>query len=295
MLVKKLLIIVITIVSSALYSQIPDWSATLYVQQADSEVADTIVIGLDYEATEGYDMEYDIIDTNFSYPLGIRTGSVSGASDSATCPANMKVNIMPFADIVTWDVYVISDSFDYFGEEYVTLYWDTSEYVFSDGFLALDYVFATSDLNYFGAIDLNVICISSNQYCNGLTIYYWDRAPLLYQFLNPDEYLVGECATDRNVYHFQIHAVIKDLTSLESAQDTHPVVINHQAGQILEVTSAASPLDIRIFSYTGSMVFFERVDMGTHSIDYSALPNGAYVIQVVDETNSSTSLRFFKQ
>ena len=277
MLVKKLLIIVITIVSSALYSQIPDWSATLYVQQADSEVADTIVIGLDYEATEGYDMEYDIIDTNFSYPLGIRTGSVSVASDSATCPANMKVNIMLA------------------GQEYVTLYWDTSEYVFSDGFLALDYVFATSDLNYFGAIDLNVICISSNQYCNGLTIYYWDRAPLLYQFLNPDEYLVGECATDRNVYHFQIHAVIKDLTSLESAQDTHPVVINHQAGQILEVTSAASPLDIRIFSYTGSMVFFERVDMGTHSIDYSALPNGAYVIQVVDETNSSTSLRFFKQ
>ena len=106
------------------------------------------------------------------------------------------------------------------------------------------------------------------------------RAPLLYQFLNPDEYLVGECATDRNVYHFQIHAVIKDLSwnsGYPSCRDNHQAV----GGNI--------SCEHQKFSYTGSMAFLKSRYYG-----YPVLPNGAYVIQVVDETNSSHVSEIFQ-
>jgi len=283
---KYIIIVVLNLLTCALFGQTPDWSANFYVQRTDGIVSDTITIGLAYDATPGFDISYDQIDTNFSYPVGIRTNSYDVEIDSLTCPANMKTNILPFQDIVTWDVYVISDSFDYFGGEYVTLYWDTSDFTFNDGSLSLEYVYATSNINYFCAIDLNAICISTNYYCYGYGGFYYDRAPLVYQFQNPDEYITGECATERNIFSFQIHAVINDLTAINSYNDQTSLNITQQVGNIVELSIRSSPITLCIYSLTGELYYQNTFSKGSYYLDCSMFPKGILLFHAINTNNT---------
>ncbi|HET8963386.1 MAG TPA: hypothetical protein VFM99_05790, partial [Chitinophagales bacterium] len=89
-----------------LHSQTPDWQAYLLVDQPWNGNTDTIWFGLDYDATNGYDAEWDIMDTAFNYPLAIRLQNGQVQADSNTCAANMHRDIKAFAPEVTWDVFV---------------------------------------------------------------------------------------------------------------------------------------------------------------------------------------------
>lgn len=76
-----------------LHAQTPDWQAHLVVEQPWNGNTDTIIIGLDYDATDGYDPAWDVIDTAFKYPLSMRSRIIELESDSGFCAANMKTNI----------------------------------------------------------------------------------------------------------------------------------------------------------------------------------------------------------
>jgi len=121
-----------------LHAQTPDWQAHLVVEQPWNGNTDTIIIGLDYDATDGYDPAWDVIDTAFKYPLSMRSRIIELESDSGFCAANMKTNIKAFAPVVTWDIYIKADTFQVATDEalpidsIVLFKWDTTEWNYED-------------------------------------------------------------------------------------------------------------------------------------------------------------------
>ena len=69
-------------------AQLPPWNTKFIVYHPDG-YTDTLWIGCDENATNGYDEGLDIIDTTFHYPLAIRGYSEEIENDSAFRPSRV--------------------------------------------------------------------------------------------------------------------------------------------------------------------------------------------------------------
>ncbi len=273
-----------------LVAQSPDWEAYLLVDQTWNGNTDTIWFGVDYDATNGYDSEWDVMDSAFNYPLAMRLQNGQVQADSNTCAANMRRDIKAFSPEVTWDVFVKADTFD--GEDInppydslLFLCWDTAQFNYSDGQYFLNYAFIRTTTGYIGGIDGDGFCLSSNSsFCDfeagGLSI----KVPIIYVGIQPPEYNSSFCATEDYIFKFTLHLVFDDLLSINSNTNTDIEFINQTKDKSLQIQNNSDGwIRIEVYGLNGSKLFSASSYEKSYSFNYSAFTKGLFFVQVVDE------------
>ncbi|MBK8489001.1 MAG: hypothetical protein IPL48_14565 [Bacteroidetes bacterium] len=272
-----------------LVAQSPNWEAYLLVDQTWNGNTDTIWFGVDYDATNGYDAEWDVMDSTFNYPLAMRLQNGQVQSDSNTCAANMRRDIKAFAPEVTWDVFVKADTFT--ADENLPidsnffLRWDTAQFNYSDGQYFLNYAFIRTTTGYIGGIDGDGFCLSSNSsFCDfeagGLSI----KVPIIYVGIQPPEYNSSFCATEDYIFKFTLHLVFDDLLSINSNTNTDIEFINQTKDKSLQIQNNSDGwIRIEVFGLNGSKLFSASSYEKSYSFNYSAFTKGLFFVRVVDE------------
>ncbi|HET8964002.1 MAG TPA: T9SS type A sorting domain-containing protein, partial [Chitinophagales bacterium] len=286
-------------------AQTPDWQAHLVVEQPWNGNTDTIIIGLDYDATDGYDAAFDVIDTNFQYPLAMRSRIVDLETDSGFCAANMKVNVKAFAPVVTWDIYIKADSFD--GNDLeppfdsIALFkWDTTEFNYEDAQYFLEYALIYTVTGYIHAIDLTSYCLATNTFfCEGTSGGgFVDLYTELYYYFGiwPEEYFFGDCSTEEHIFKLTLKVVFTDLLPVENILSLCPEIIN-------DINTSTISIDfnnpgnyiIKVFNLYGQQISLPNYSStALFYFNYSSLPKGYYIVTILDENHNKYNYNFIK-
>ena len=134
------------------YAQLPPWNTKFVVYHPDG-YTDTLWIGCDENATNGYDEGLDIVDTSFQYPLAIRGYSEEIENDSAfgNC-VNLKKDVKGFDNPVIFTFYVLHDEITGTGFP-AQIGWDTTDFKYGYEDYKIDQAYLTSEYGYVGGID----------------------------------------------------------------------------------------------------------------------------------------------
>lgn len=259
----------------------PDWQAHFVIEKPWNGQRDTIIIGCDYDATEGFDAAFDSINTDFNFPLSVRSNDLLVQSELGSCAANMKTNIKGFDTEVSFDVFVISDTFGLGSYEAPLIIWDTAEIYFLDDTYRLSRVNVIGDHSYIGAFDSEDEWIMN--YYLETYYYYWDEYDFrfgLYFEENPDEYYF-DCPVSESVAKFTIRLTFSLLTDIESLQTQDQYFQYSPFTQTIQVSkNIKDHTTTTLYNMNGKIVL--RSDKKL--IQINSLPDGFYVINLNTET-----------
>ncbi|HET8964000.1 MAG TPA: T9SS type A sorting domain-containing protein [Chitinophagales bacterium] len=295
------------LILSSLFSvaqTIPDWQAHLIVEQPWNGNTDTIIIGLDYDATDGYDAAFDVIDTNFQYPLAMRSRITELETDSGFCAANMKVNIKAFAPVVTWDIYIKADTFQPAPDhelpiDSIALFkWDTAQFNYEDEQYFLEYALIYSTTGYIHGIDLNSYCLATNTFlCEGTSGGAHTETELYYIYgIWPYEYFFGGCATEEYIYKLTVKIVFTDLLLVTDFSTNIFTVFNNINASALQINfKDEGEKTLQVYNIQGKqMMATNNVYELYYKLDYASLPTGLYFLLYHSPDNETLVYTFIK-
>lgn len=148
----SLLIALLLFTLTKTYTQLPPWNTKFIVYHPDG-FTDTLWIGCDENATDGYDEGLDIIDTSFHFPLAIRGYSEEIENDSAfgNC-VNLKNDVKSFDNPAIFTFYVLHDEITGTGFP-AQIGWDTTDFKYGYEDYKIDQAYLASEFGYVGGID----------------------------------------------------------------------------------------------------------------------------------------------
>ncbi len=153
-----------------LSAQLPPWNLQFYIFHPDGNI-DTLWVGCDENATNGYDEGLDVIDTTFNTPIAIRGFSqeVEDAFNFNTC-VNLKKDIRPFGYPAEFTFYILHDEIS--TSDSVYLGWDTSTLNYEVGNYWIEGGILFGSNGYIEGIDgESFICFGRDAVDSTLNIY----------------------------------------------------------------------------------------------------------------------------
>lgn len=280
---------------SDIFSQTPNWTAKFMLQGSSGDM-DTVWIGCSEYGAEGYQDTLDVIDTEFTGPVSIRSydEQVEDEFGFGTC-TNLKKNIKGFLsdEIITFTIYALSN--EYPSDDSFLLKWDTLDLIFNEDGYHLTYLHLKTEYGYLSGID-NVdftpfyIDIEDNDTVNEFINDYTELFPLdtLTNCSNGNWALKIDVTILFNSYPVTIRQ--------ESVFDELKIYPNPTISTInLQLSDELKDSRITIFNIQGEAVLTYELDSNQliKKIDVSNLLPGVYFTHIYDSANSLVCINKF--
>jgi len=281
---KKLLFLIIFFSTlTKTYAQLPPWNTKFVVYHPDG-FTDTLFIGCDENATDGYDEGLDIIDTSFHYPLAIRGYSEALENDSAfgTC-VNLKKDVRGFGYPATFEFYILYDSIAV--DENIYLGWDTTTLYFSVDTFKIEGAILYSSYGYIGGIDATSYFICSRDGADtGLLNIHDTPIPIFVE-----EYSF-ECSITSNILKLSLQVFFKDY-SVDLQNFVAVEGINIYPSILQDLLFISNSLNqnciLNIINSSGQIIFEKEVaGLTTESMSFKSFPKGVYNANVLFYDNN---------
>ena len=176
---KFTLILLLSFFTLQAYTQLPPWNTKFVVYHPDG-YTDTLWIGCDENATDGYDEGLDIIDTSFDTPIAIRgyDEEVESEFGFGSC-VNLKRDIRSFDNTDEFTFYILSE---YSGLDNIYLAWDSLELNYETDSIKMSSALLFSTYGYINAIDQTLYIISDRDDDNDSIMFlYNDSIPIYFE------------------------------------------------------------------------------------------------------------------
>ena len=262
-----------------MFAQHPPWNAKFIVYHPN-DYTDTLWVGCDENATDGFDEGLDSLDNTFEYPISIGAYSpeVDAEFNLDNC-VNLKREILPFADVRQYTFYIVYDDSPGLPPQ---IKWDSTDYLYEDGEYMIAQASLTAQTGYILGID--------NSYVN-----FFDREsefPYDTYFLYTNyidifsETAALECIPQDNVIKIRLDVIFKDYslpinqTNYNSQIYVYP---NPMHDYFYLKNSSNNLVNIFIKDLQGSILFsYQNIYGDVINEDVNSLAPAYYLIEVID-------------
>ena len=272
-----------------LFAQLPPWNAKFIVYHPDG-YTDTVWVGCDETATDGFDIGLDSLDNSFDYPISIGAFSpeVDAEFGSDNC-VNLKREILPFEDVRQYTFYIVYDDAPGLPPQ---IKWDSTDYLYEYEEFKISQVTFTALTGYIESIDNTSITVFHRNADNPDDIYqlYTD----LIDFYA--ETSAFECSPQNNVIKITLAVIFKDFSvNINENRFSNYISIdpNPIQNEIHFKTQIPSEFNIKITNISGKVIQEILVyNSSVLNLDVSNLSNGIYFLQITDSENQT--IKFYK-
>ncbi|MBK6730216.1 MAG: T9SS type A sorting domain-containing protein [Bacteroidetes bacterium] len=267
-----------------LFAQLPPWNAKFIVYHPDG-FTDTVWVGCDETATDGFDIGLDSLDNSFDYPISI--GAFSPEVDAEfgldNC-LNLKREILPFADVRQYTFYILYDDAPGLPSQ---IKWDSTDFLYEAEEYKIAQATFVAQGGYIYAIDNTVTTFMDRNNDNPDDIFFFIPSLDVYA-----ETTFFECDPQNNVLKLRLDVTFDDYTlnvdniNIEYSFTVFPTVVKND---LFIETESDKQVYITLFNITGERVYFSRKIINKQiKLNVSNLVNGIYFLQL---TNTKTQKR----
>ncbi|MBK6732142.1 MAG: T9SS type A sorting domain-containing protein [Bacteroidetes bacterium] len=272
-------IFILFFVHQFMFAQHPPWNAKFIVYHPDG-YTDTLWVGCDENATDGFDEGLDLLDNTFEYPISIGAFSpeVDAEFNLDNC-VNLKREILPFADVRQYTFYIVYDDSPGLPPQ---IKWDSTDYLYEDG----EYMMAQASL-YAQTGYLEAINGTNATIFNRLSDDFSDYNFFYTNYIDIfSETAALECIPQDNVIKIRLAVIFKDYslavnqTNFSSQIYVYP---NPMHDYFYLKNSSNNLVNIFIKDLQGSVLFsYQNIYGDVINEDVNSLTPGYYLIEVID-------------
>ena len=280
---KKLFLLLFLISSLTItYAQLPPWNTKFVVYHPDG-YTDTLWIGCDENATDGYDEGLDIIDTSFHYPLAIRGYSEELENDSAygTC-VNLKKDVRGFGYPAVFTFYILHGEIG--AEENVYLGWDSSDCIYNFESIKINYIKVSSSNGYLEGIDNSeILLFGINDLDSSDVIFHYNDSIKVIS-----ESSAFECNPSNFVVKLQLTVNLKDYSIGISDQwfNCTSKIYPSFTHDFITIEIAFPKMNLFVYDTTGKLVKYYLLENFENTISLKDLNNGIYYFELQGENGT---------
>jgi Secretion system C-terminal sorting domain len=258
-------------------AQLPPWITKFIVYHPDG-YTDTLWIGCDENATDGYDEGFDIIDTTFQYPLAIRGYSEEIENDSAfgNC-VNLIKDVKGFDNPAIFTFYVLHDEITGTGFP-AQIGWDTTDFKYGYEDYKIDQAYLASEFGYVGGIDATFWLIMNRNNEDTSDISF----PTQPIDIVPEN-SVYECSPQHYIVKVTATVFFADYTVNINERDFKGKVYPNPVTEKLFIeTSSQQPFLYRMSDLSGRTILHSsNLSYRNAEIEISGLYEGLYILELI--------------
>lgn len=268
------------ILQQTIVAQLPPWNAKFIVYHPEG-YTDSLWVGCDENAADGFDEGLDSLDNSFEYPISI--GAYSPEVDMEfgldNC-VNLKKEILPFANVRQYTFYIVYDN-EVISEP-VQIKWDSLDFIYHYDEFMIYQATLIAQTGYVEAIDNTIWGFFSRDSNNPDNVFISENPYIdLYA-----ESSALECIPNNNVIKLRLDVTFKDY-SLNVNQNFYTLdeIFPNPFQNTITIKSATNLKELKIYDINGRCVLIkDNIHASDFVLDLHLLLSGSiYLLTVLTD------------